>query len=171
MCVNHLRCVGLGLTGPAAWGWSWYGGRLCCSPPGSAGCLWTKRTGHASCPPGEHWTKEMRTTFEEVFIHCKDKIPKFRNKYSQKRNIGVSVSISTFMRLWVIYIFQWSVCLFCWRKYVDQSWDFINPSQSQTHECGNWVWGGIFVAVYFEELLKLSSPTIVVDEFICLCLV
>ncbi len=29
----------------------------------------------------------------------KDKIPKFRNKYSQNRNIGVSVTISTFMCL------------------------------------------------------------------------
>ncbi len=51
--------------------------------------------------------------------HCKDKIPKFRNKYSPKRNMGVSVPISTFMRLWVIYIFPRLVCLFCWRKYVD----------------------------------------------------
>ncbi len=50
--------------------------------------------------------------------HCKDKIPKFR--------IGVSVPISTFMRLWVIYIFPRSVCLICWRKYVDRSWDYIN---------------------------------------------
>jgi hypothetical protein len=34
-----------------------------------------------------------------VSMHCKDKIPKFLNKYSQKRNIGVSVPIFTFMRL------------------------------------------------------------------------
>ncbi len=72
-------------------------------------------------------------------LKCKDKIPKFRNKYSQKRNIGVSVPISTFRGLWAIYIFPPSVCLFCWRKYVDQSWDYINCSQS--HECWNWGWG------------------------------
>ncbi len=68
--------------------------------------------------------------------HCKDNIPKFRNKYSQKRNIGVSVPIFAFMCLWAIYIFPGSVCLLCWRKYVDPSWDYIN--RSQTHECGNW---------------------------------
>ncbi len=73
-----------------------------------------------------------------VMTHCKDKIPKFWNKYSQRRNIGVSVPISTIMRLWVICIFPQSVCLFCWRKYVDRLWDYIN--RSQTHECGNWGW-------------------------------
>ncbi len=50
-----------------------------------------------------------------------------------------SVPISTFMHPWVIYIFPRSVCLLCWKKYVDRSWDYIN--RSQTQECGNWGWG------------------------------
>ncbi len=79
---------------------------------------------------------------EITVLHCKNKIPKFRNKYSQKRNVGVSVPISTFMRLSVIYIFPQSVCLLCWRKYVDRSWDYtVYVNCSQTHECGNWGWG------------------------------
>jgi hypothetical protein len=85
--------------------------------------------------------KELLPIFSaHQYLHCKDKIPKFRNKYSQKRNIGVSVPISTFMRLWVVYIFPPWICLFCWRKYVvDRSWEYIN--RSQTHEYGNWGWG------------------------------
>ncbi len=71
--------------------------------------------------------------------HCKDKMTKIWNKYFQKMNIGVSVPISTFMCLWGNYIFPWWVCLFCWRKYVDRSWEDINCSQ--THEYGNWGWG------------------------------
>ncbi len=73
------------------------------------------------------------------FLHCKDKMPKIWNKYSQKRNIGASVPISTFMCLWTNYIFPRWVCLLCWRKYVDRFWEYINSSQ--THECGNWGWG------------------------------
>ncbi len=71
--------------------------------------------------------------------HCKDKMPKVWNKYSQEMNIRASVPISTFMCLWENYIFPRWVCLFCWRKYVDRSWEYIN--RSQTHECGNWGWG------------------------------
>ncbi len=71
--------------------------------------------------------------------HCKEPIPKIRNKYSQKRNCATIVPISAFMRLWSIYIFPRSIYLFCCRKYVDRSWEYIN--RSQTHECGNWDWG------------------------------
>jgi hypothetical protein len=71
--------------------------------------------------------------------HLKDKMPKIWNKHSQKRNIAVSVPISTFMCLWANYIFPRCVFLFCWRKYVDRRWEYIN--RSQTHECGNWGWG------------------------------
>ncbi len=94
-----------------------------------------------------------------LWTHCKDKIPKFRNKYSQKRNIGVSVPISTFMRLWVIYIFPRLVCLFCWRKYVDWSWDYIIAHRHMNVEIGaeaalfpekEYI-SGIFVAVNIKK--------------------
>ncbi len=48
--------------------------------------------------------------------HYKDTIPKFWNKFSQKRNCAASVPISIFICLWAIYIFPQSVCLLCCRK-------------------------------------------------------
>ncbi len=65
-----------------------------------------------TCICFSRYTFLRKRFFWKYFIvtHCKDAIPKIRNKYSQKRNIP------TFMCLWAIYIFPWSVCLFCCRK-------------------------------------------------------
>jgi hypothetical protein len=52
---------------------------------------------------------------------------------------GTARPISTFMCLWAIYIFPGSICLFCCKKYVDRSREYIN--RSQTHQCGNLDWG------------------------------
>ncbi len=69
-------------------------------------------------------------------VHCKDTIPKIRNKYSQKRNCAAPDPIPTFMFLWAIYLFPWSVCLFCFRKIGGPNVGILD--RSQTHEHGNW---------------------------------
>ncbi len=57
-----------------------------------------------------------------------------------KQNYNVlSPAVPTLIYLWEIYIFPGSVCLFCCRKSVDLSWEYIN--RSQMHECENWDWG------------------------------
>ncbi len=55
--------------------------------------------------------------------------------------IMFSLPISTFMYRWAIYIFLWSVCLFCCSQICRQT----NPGnikiRSQIHECRKWEWG------------------------------
>ncbi len=45
--------------------------------------------------------------------------------FPEKEYRSQSVPISTFICLWANYIFPRWVCLFCWRKYGDWSWEYI----------------------------------------------
>jgi hypothetical protein len=86
-----------------------------------------------------------------TFLHTAK--TKYRNFESNSPRKGISGSQSQFPH--DLYFPTIGLPLFCWRKYVDRSWDYIN--RSQTHECGNRAWGraiyrkgiisGIFVAV------------------------
>ncbi len=64
--------------------------------------------------------------------HCKEPIPKIRKNliFPEKELCG---HIYVYVR--DLYI-STMICLFCCRKYVDRSWEYINGSQS--HQCGNW---------------------------------
>jgi hypothetical protein len=68
---------------------------------------------------------------------------KYRNFETNIPRKGISGSQSQFPHSCVcerfIYSHDRSPYIFCWRKYVDWSWDFIN--RSQTHESWNWGWG------------------------------
>jgi hypothetical protein len=87
------------------------------------------------------------------------------NCYFQNIIIMFCLPVLTLIHLWEIYIFQGSVCLFCCWEYVDQSWEYIN--HSQTHECGNLDWShefpereyinGIFLAVRPTRTALLSA--------------
>ncbi len=73
-------------------------------------------------------------------LHCKDTLPKIRNKYSQKWNCAASFPIPTFMYLWAIYIFLGSVCLLCCIKVGRQILGVRKPLRDtyMNVDCGNW---------------------------------
>ncbi len=137
--LRGVRCGSEG-CGVAQRGAVWLRGVRCGSDCcASACCTAGPISNLGSAPQRRPSTERMYNKSGSLRVLCKDKMPKIWNKFSQKRNIGVSVPISTFMCLWANYIFPQWVCLFCWRKYVDWSWEYIN--RSKTHECGNWGWG------------------------------
>ncbi len=72
-------------------------------------------------------------------VHCKEPIPKIGNKYSQKKNCAATVSISTFMCLWAIYVQDRSAYSIPLHEICGPILEYIN--RSQTHQCGNLDWG------------------------------
>jgi hypothetical protein len=57
--------------------------------------------------------------------------------FPEKEYRGLSPNFHIHVSVSELHIYSHEgVCLFCWRKYVDRSWEYIN--RSQTHECGNW---------------------------------
>ena len=60
--------------------------------------------------------------------------------FPEKEYRGLSPNFHIHVSVSELYcIFPRWVCLFCWRKYVDRSWEYKN--RLQTHECWNWGWG------------------------------
>jgi hypothetical protein len=73
-------------------------------------------------------------------VQCKHKITKIQNIYSQKRNWAASVLTPICMCLWAFFLYSHDRSAYSAAvKYVDRFWEYLN--RSQTHECGNWVWG------------------------------
>jgi hypothetical protein len=62
---------------------------------------------------------------------AKNRYRKFETNIPRK---GVALAQSQFT-----HIFPRMIRLFCCRKYVDRSWEYIYCSQ--IHKCGNWDWG------------------------------
>ncbi len=79
-----------------------------------------------SCLTFKIKAKKVLWIHQSVCHNAKTKCRKFETNIPRK---GISGPQSQFPHsCWV-----W---LFCWRKYVNRSWEYIN--RSQTHECGNW---------------------------------
>jgi len=67
-----------------------------------------------------HYLSEV----SEFTTHCKEPLPKIRNKYSQKRNCAAMQSQFPPSCVCERFIYSIrSICLFCCRKYGDRAWD------------------------------------------------
>jgi hypothetical protein len=77
--------------------------------------------------------RESRGETNTFALHCKDTIPKIRNNYSQKRNCERPESQFPHSSVCERFICSHDQSAYSAAgKYVDQSWEYIN--RSQTHE-------------------------------------
>ncbi len=86
-------------------------------------------------------TNSNYTKYAKLNVHCKDNIPKIRNKYSQKWNCAFSVPIPTVHSCFCErFIYSHDRSAYCAAgNQADRSWKYIN--RLQIHECGHWDWG------------------------------
>ncbi len=88
------------------------------------------------------FTQGLAQVQDPMFFSSYTAKTKYRNFEINIPRKGISGPQSQFPHSYVCERFIYStisVSLFCWRNYVDRSWDYIN--RSQTHECWNWGWG------------------------------
>ncbi len=60
---------------------------------------------------------------------AKPQYRKFETNIPRKKNCAAIVPVPTYMFLWTIYVFPWSICLFCCRTLgMDRTWEYIGRS-------------------------------------------
>ncbi len=94
----------------------------------------TSCAGHLWKPGGIH---ALQLLWQSQGQYTATKIPFI---YSQKRDSAASVPVSTFMYLWMIYIFLGSFHIFSCSR-IGRPIAGIYKSLTHLHECGNWDWG------------------------------
>ncbi len=109
-----------------------------------------------------------------IDVHCKYTHPmyvrtakKIRIMYSQKSNCEALFPISIFIHLWAIYIFPWSVHLFCC-SHISRPMVGIYINRSQRYECKNWYWcrAVSFLGIFLSNFGTVSLQCLQEDKIV-----